>query len=63
MNYLVEKKKLDGTEQFIKLAASTSSMSGQPYQVKCGEHAAVASAAWLTGELQSMRARPAVPKP
>lgn len=63
LNYLVEKKKLDGTEQFIKLAASTSSMSGQPYQVKCGELPAVASAAWLTGELQSMRTRPAVPKP
>lgn len=62
LNYLVEKKKLDGTEQFIKLAASSSSMSGTPYQVRCGDSQPVASQMWLTTELQTIRAKAAPPK-
>ena len=62
LNYLVEKKKLDGTEQFIKLAASSSSMSGTPYQVRCGDSQPVASQTWLTTELQTIRAKAAPPK-
>ena len=62
LNYLVEKKKLDGTEQFIKLAASSSSMSGTPYQVRCGDSQPVASQIWLTTELQTIRAKAAPPK-
>lgn len=62
LNYLVEKKKLDGTEQFIKLAASSSSMSGKPYQVRCGDSQPVASQTWLTTELQTIRAKAASPK-
>ena len=62
LNYLVEKRKLDGTEQFIKLAASSSSMSGKPYQVRCGDSQPVASQTWLTTELQTLRAKAASPK-
>lgn len=62
LNYLVEKNKLDGTEQFIKLAASSSSMSGTPYQVRCGDSQPVASQTWLTTELQTIRAKAASPK-
>jgi len=62
LNYLVEKKKLDGTEQFIKLAASSSIMSGTPYQVRCGDSQPVASQTWLTTELQTIRANAASPK-
>lgn len=62
LNYLVEKRKLDGTEQFIKLAASSSSMSGKPYQVRCGDSQPVASQTWLTTELQTIRAKAASPK-
>lgn len=62
LNYLVEKRKLDGTEQFIKLAASSSSMSGEPYQVRCGDSQPVASQTWLTTELQTLRAKAASPK-
>lgn len=62
LNYLVEKKKLDGTEQFIKLAASSSSMSGKPYQVRCGAAPAVASEAWLTEQLRTIRAASAAAK-
>ena len=61
-NYLMEKNKLDGTEQFIKLAASSSSMSGTPYQVRCGDSQPVASQTWLTTELQTLRAKAAAPK-
>jgi len=62
LNYLMEKNKLDGTEQFIKLAASSSSMSGTPYQVRCGDSQPVASQTWLTTELQTIRAKAASPK-
>lgn len=62
LNYLVEKKKLDGTEQFIKLAATSSSMSGKPYQVRCGDSQPVASQTWLATELQTIRAKAASPK-
>jgi len=62
LNYLMEKNKLDGTEQFIKLAASSSSMSGKPYQVRCGDSQPVASQTWLTTELQTIRAKAASPK-
>lgn len=61
-NYLVEKKKLDDTEQFIKLAATASSMSGKPYQVRCGDAQPVASHIWLANELQTMRAKAAPAK-
>jgi Family of unknown function (DUF5329) len=35
LNYLEEKNLVQTTEQFIELAASTSSISGQPYLVRC----------------------------
>lgn len=62
LNYLVEKKKLEDTEQFIKLGASSSSMSGKPYQVRCGDAPAVASEAWLTGQLRTIRSASSAPK-
>ncbi|MEK8030232.1 DUF5329 domain-containing protein [Ideonella sp. DXS29W] len=43
------------TEQFIELAATRSSMSGQAYQVRCGQAAPVPSATWLGAQLQSIR--------
>jgi hypothetical protein len=56
LEYLQDKGSVQTTEQFIELAASESSFSGQPYQVKCGEGAAVSSRQWLTTELASVRA-------
>ena len=44
------------TEQFIELAATKSSSSGQSYQVKCGAVAAVPSAQWLGQQLKQIRA-------
>ncbi|MDR7048832.1 hypothetical protein J2X54_001280 [Duganella sp. 3397] len=62
LNYLLEKNKLDGTEEFIKLGASSSSMSGKPYQVRCGDAQPVASQVWLTNELQAIRTKAAPAK-
>ncbi len=59
LGYLIDKKKVEGTEQFITLAASTSSMSGKDYLVKCGTAQPVPSSAWLKSELQIIRAKQA----
>jgi hypothetical protein len=44
------------TEQFIEAGASTSSTSGQPYQVRCGGAAPVPSRQWLSTQLAALRA-------
>jgi hypothetical protein len=55
LDYLEGKGALQSAEQFIELAASTSSSSGKPYQVKCGADEATPSAGWLRGQLKQMR--------
>jgi hypothetical protein len=42
-------------ENFIQTAASTSSVSGKAYQVRCGTSAPVTSSTWLTQQLQLIR--------
>jgi hypothetical protein len=54
-DYLVEKAILTSTESFIEKAASESSMSGKPYQVKCADKEAVTSASWFNAELKKYR--------
>jgi hypothetical protein len=56
LKYLEDRGAVQTTEQFIELAASGSSMSGQAYLVRCGNAAPVKSAAWLMSQLQAMRA-------
>ncbi|MBB5866342.1 YfeK family protein [Xanthomonas sp. 3058] len=58
-DYLQKKGLVTSTESFIELAATKSSMSGNPYQVRCGTGAAVASQAWFTGKLRELRQSPA----
>jgi hypothetical protein len=53
--YLLKKGLVTSAETFIERAATGSSMSGKPYTVKCGDAAAVPSAAWLRDELQRFR--------
>jgi hypothetical protein len=53
---LEDRGSVQTTEQFIELAASSSSMSGQPYLVRCGGGASVQSRPWLLSQLQVMRA-------
>ena len=54
--YLEDRGLVQTTEQFIERAASASSMSSEPYLVKCGSDAPVKSGVWLTSKLRSMRA-------
>lgn len=55
LEYLENKTTLRSTEQFIELAATSSSSSGRAYQVKCGSGTAVPSAQWLANELAAAR--------
>lgn len=53
---LQKKGLITNTESFIELAASKSSMSGKPYEVRCGSAAPVSSQSWFTTELNALRA-------
>jgi hypothetical protein len=53
--YLLGKNRIASAEDFIAEAASKSSMSGQPYLVKCGNDAPVESAGWFRSELEKLR--------
>lgn len=50
-DYLAGRDKIANAKDFIELAASQSSLSGQPYQVLCPGGAPVLSRAWLGDEL------------
>lgn len=63
LDYLEGKDMVSTAEQFIERAASTSSMSGTPYLVRCAGQAPVASAVWLRAELQQLRAGRAASSP
>jgi hypothetical protein len=45
------------TEDFIRLSASRSTMSGKPYQIHCPGQPTVTSQDWLLTELAAFRAR------
>ena len=62
LNYIEARRDLKNTEEFIELAASTSSMSGQPYLVRCASAAPVHSAVWLRARLAQMRAASTAPR-
>jgi hypothetical protein len=55
LSYLEERGSVQSTEQFIELAASSSSTTGQPYLVKCGSAAPVQSGEWFSSQLKAMR--------
>lgn len=56
LEYLADRRAVGSAEQFIERAATRSSVSGQPYLVRCGAAPAVPSGAWLDAELQALRA-------
>lgn len=56
LDYLEGKDMVKTAEQFIEQGASTSSMSGKPYLVRCAGKAPVESGKWLVAELQAVRA-------
>jgi hypothetical protein len=49
---------LQSSEQFIERVASTSSMSGQAYLVRCEISAPIRSDRWLIARLKEIRASP-----
>ena len=55
LEYFEGKTTFASSEQFIELAASKSSSSGKPYQVKCGKEQPMESARWLTQQLTTLR--------
>jgi len=55
LRYLEERTILTSSEQFIELAASRSSMSGEAYRVRCAGRAEQTSAAWFLEQLKSIR--------
>src|SRR5262245_14483437 len=56
VDYMVKRNMLGSTEEFISKAATSSSVSGQAYQIRCGAGEPMASAVWLTSELKRIRA-------
>ena len=64
LKYFEDRGAVKTAEQFIELAASSSSVTRQAYLVKCESGAAVPSSVWLQSQLQLIRsaARPTTPK-
>ena len=64
LKYFEDRGAVQTAEQFIELAASSSSVTRQAYLVKCAGGAAIPSSAWLGSQLQLIRsaARPTTPK-
>ena len=54
--YLVANDMIHTTEEFIERAATESSFSGQPYEVRCHGGAMLTSNQWLRKELARVRA-------
>jgi hypothetical protein len=55
-SYLVARNLINSTEDFIEKAATQSSLSGQPYQVRCQDGETVTTNQWLHAELVRFRA-------
>lgn len=57
--YLQKKGLVTSAERFIELAATKSSLSGLPYQVRCGRASPMPSGTWFGRRLIEIRAKPA----
>ena len=55
--YLCKKGQVNSTEDVIERAASVSSISGKPYQIKCGDTAPALTHDWLNAELKRFRSQ------
>ena len=53
--YLAARNLFNTTEDFIEMAATKSSFSGQPYKVRCNGGATVTSNQWLRDKLARFR--------
>jgi hypothetical protein len=55
-DYLVARDMIASSEDFVERVGTKSSMSGQPYQVRCTGAAPLASGQWLRSRLAQLRA-------
>jgi Family of unknown function (DUF5329) len=55
-NLLVKLGWIDTTKDFIDKVATQSSLSGQPYEIRCGGDLPMPSSPWLSNELARYRA-------
>lgn|GEM_PF-302275 len=62
LNYLLDKDMVVNAEDFIQRAATESSMSGKPYQVRCGNENNQPSKQWFESELRHYRSLKGVNK-
>jgi hypothetical protein len=53
---LVKLGRIDTTKDFIDKAATESSLSGQPYEIRCGGDLPMPSSPWLSNELARYQA-------
>lgn len=60
-DYLEARDAIRSAEDFIAQAASESSMSGQPYRMRCAGAAPLDSKTWLLQRLQAIRRNPPAP--
>jgi hypothetical protein len=54
-DFLVKLDRIDTTKDFIDKAATESSLSGQPYEIRCGADLPMPSSLWLSNELARYR--------
>lgn len=55
-SYLANRSLIGSAEDFIRMAGTASSVSGEKYQVRCRPSPAVPSGEWLLAELERFRA-------
>jgi len=55
LEYLAEKGLITDPEEFIEKAGTESSISGQPYKVRCPNQEEHPSAVWLGSALRKIR--------
>lgn len=53
--YLMKRSLISSAEDFIEKAATSSSMSGERYLVRCQPNRTVPSSVWLSKELERLR--------
>jgi hypothetical protein len=58
---LAKGDRINTAEDFIEQAATKSSLSGQPYQVRCGGGAPVTTNQWLHAALAALRRNSSAP--
>ena len=56
--YLARRNLINAAEDFISMVATKSSVTGDPYEVRCSSRAPVASNRWLSDVLANLRTQP-----